>query len=80
MRAVCCAIMLFGANVANLALAPQIIGFMSDSLLRYTDAGTESLRYALVIASFTGFWAAYHYWAAARELRSDLERAVSTAT
>ena len=80
MRAVCCAIMLFGANVANLALAPQIIGFISDSLLRYTDAGNESLRYALVIASFSGFWAAYHYWAAARELRSDLERAVSRAS
>jgi predicted MFS family arabinose efflux permease len=77
MRAVCCAIMLFGANVANLALAPQIIGFISDALMRYTGAGSESLRYALIIGSFTGFWAAYHYWAAGRELRGDLARAGS---
>jgi MFS family permease len=74
MRALCCAIMLFGANVANLALAPQIIGLMSDGFAKYAAAGRESLRYALVIAAFTGFWASYHYWAAARDLRKDLAR------
>ncbi len=66
MRALCCAVMLFGANVANLALAPQIIGLMSDGFSKYLAAGHESLRFALIITAFTGFWAAYHYWAAAR--------------
>ena len=76
MRALCCAIMLFGANVANLALAPQLIGLMSDGFRQYSGAGAESLRWALIVASFTGFWAAYHYWAAGRrDLTRDLVRA-----
>lgn len=75
MRALSCAILLFGANVANLALAPQIIGLMSDGFLAYSTAGTQSLRWALVITTLTGFWAAYHFWAAGRDMRRDLERA-----
>ncbi len=77
MRALCCAIMLFGANVANLALAPQLIGVMSDGFRLYAAAGSESLRWALLVAAFTGFWAAYHYWAAGRDLRRDLVSAES---
>lgn len=75
MRALSCAVLLFGANVANLALAPQIIGVMSDAFLAYSAAGTQSLRWALVITTLTGFWAAYHFWAAGRDMRRDLERA-----
>jgi MFS family permease len=75
MRALCCAIMLFGANVANLALAPQIIGLISDGFRRHTSAGRDSLRYALIVTAFSGFWAAYHYWAAGRDLRRDLAHA-----
>ena len=73
MRGLSCAILLFGANVANLALAPQLIGFMSDSLR--SEAGNESLRWALVINSVTGLWAAYHFVAAGRWIRHDLRRA-----
>jgi hypothetical protein len=75
MRALSCAILLFGANVANLALAPQLIGVMSDAFRLYFDAGTESLRWALSVTTLTGFWAAYHFWAAGRNMRGDLERA-----
>jgi MFS family permease len=75
MRGLACAIMLFGANVANLALAPQIIGILSDLFLAHSSAGPESLRWALIVTTLTGFWASYHFWAAARNLRADLERA-----
>ena len=73
MRGLTCALLLFGANVANLALAPQLIGILSDLLEPRT--GTESLRWALLINVVTGFWAAYHFWAAARSMPADLERA-----
>jgi len=75
MRGLSCAIMLFGANVANLALAPQIIGILSDLFLVHFNAGAESLRWALLLTTLTGFWATYHFWAAARNIRHDLERA-----
>lgn len=75
MRALSCAVLLFGANVANLALAPQTIGLMSDAFLARSTAGTQSLRWALVVTTLTGFWAAYHFWAAGRDMRRDLERA-----
>ena len=75
MRGLTCAILLFGANVANLALAPQIIGILSDMFLAHSAAGPQSLRMALIVTTFTGFWAAYHFWAAGRHMRQDLERA-----
>jgi predicted MFS family arabinose efflux permease len=75
MRGLTCAILLFGANIANLALAPQLIGMMSDAMNVYAHAGPESLRWALAATTLTGFWAAYHFFAAARNLRGDLARA-----
>lgn len=74
MRALTCAIMIFGANVANLALAPQLIGVMSDAFLAKTAAGPDSLRRALILTALTGFWASYHFWAAGRSIRADLQR------
>lgn len=75
MRGLSCAIMLFGANVANLALAPQIIGILSDAFRLHSSAGPESLRSALIVTTFSGFWASYHFWAAGKHIRQDLERA-----
>lgn len=75
MRALSCALLLFGANVANLALAPQFIGIMSDLFRTHSAAGVQSLRYALIATSLTGLWAAYHFWAAGKCMRRDLERA-----
>ena len=74
MRGLVCAVFLFGANIANLALAPQLIGFASDIVARFTVLGVNSLRYVLATAAFTGFWAAYHFWAAGRRMSADLER------
>jgi MFS family permease len=74
MRGVVCAVFLFGANIANLALAPQLIGFASDVVAAYTVLGRESLRYVLATAALTGFWATYHFWAAGGRMSADLER------
>jgi MFS family permease len=74
MRGITCAILLFGANIANLALAPQIIGMMSDAFLAHSSAGAQSLRWALIATTVTGLWAAYHFFAASRTLRQDLAR------
>jgi len=45
MRASACAILLFIANFANLVLAPQIIGWLSDWFAASFGAGPESLRW-----------------------------------
>lgn len=71
-RAIERAALLF-ANIANLVVAPQLVGFASDALApRY---GPESLRVALIPLALTGFWAAAHYWLAARGLDGALIRA-----
>lgn len=75
MRGVSCALLLFGANIANLALAPQFIGILSDLFQAHSRNAAESLRDALLLNTLTGFWAVYHLWSAGRTLRPDLERA-----
>jgi len=75
MRATTCAILLFFANVANLLLAPQLIGALSDWFASSFGAGTESLRWALLWLAPTGFWAAWHLWRSGRTIREDAARA-----
>jgi predicted MFS family arabinose efflux permease len=70
-RAQACAILLFTANFANLVLAPQLIGILSDRLAAGAGLGHESLRWALVITAPTGFWAAWHLWRCARTIGED---------
>lgn len=77
MRGFTVAVLLFTANIANLALAPQLIGFASDLLAPRIEDPAQSLRYALAFAGLTGLWAAYHFWAAIRTLPRDLARAGS---
>jgi predicted MFS family arabinose efflux permease len=72
MRAQIVAVFVFTANVANLVVAPQLIGLISDGLA--ASYGTEALRYALILITPTGLWAAYHYWTAARTIREDTAR------
>jgi MFS family permease len=67
MRAQAVAVMLFCANIANLVIAPQVVGLASD-LLRPLY-GAESLRHVLIPMAFVGFWAAWHYWRCAKYLR-----------
>ncbi len=74
MRAQAFAVLLFVANVANLVIAPELIGLASDFLAQRIEDPRQSLRYALIASAFTGFWAAYHYYAAVRYLPRDLER------
>jgi hypothetical protein len=68
MRAQAVAVMLFCANIANLVIAPQAVGFESDWL--HPVYGAESLRHVLIPMAFTGFWAAWHYWRCATYMRS----------
>jgi MFS family permease len=75
MRATSCALLLFLANVANLILAPQLIGLLSDWFARDLGAGQESLRWALLLLAPTGLWAAWHLWRAGVTIREDQARA-----
>jgi hypothetical protein len=75
MRATACALLLFLANVGNLVIAPQLIGWLSDWFRNSYGAGTESLRWALLLLAPTGFWAAWHLWTAGRTIRADVARA-----
>ncbi|TLY70402.1 MAG: MFS transporter [Gammaproteobacteria bacterium] len=75
MRATACALLLFIANVANLVLAPQLIGWLSDWFAAAFSAGSESLRWALLLLAPTGFWAAWHLWTSGATIREDVARA-----
>jgi predicted MFS family arabinose efflux permease len=76
MRAMFTAIALLVANVFNLIVAPQVVGWMSDYFAGPGGADAASLRTALLILAPTGFWAAFHYFAAAKTIIADQERAV----
>ena len=75
MRASVCAILLFLANIANLLLAPQLVGALSDWFAASFGAGAESLRWALLLLAPTGLWAAWHLWTSGRTIRADAARA-----
>jgi MFS family permease len=76
MRAMFVAISLLFANVLNLVVIPPLIGFLSDSFAGPGGGDGASLRQALLILAPTGFWAAYHYWAAGKTIVEDQKRAV----
>jgi len=71
MRATTCAFLLFTANFANLVIAPQLVGWLSDWFAASFGAGPESLRWALLLIAPTGFWAAYHLRRAGATIRED---------
>jgi predicted MFS family arabinose efflux permease len=73
MRAQALAVLLLTSNVANLVLAPQLIGGLSDWLA--ASYGRDSLRWALILAAPSGLWAAWHYWRAEKHIREDIARA-----
>jgi len=76
MRATFIAVSLLVANVLNLIVAPQAVGFMSDYFAGPAGADAESLRLALLILAPTGFWAAYHYWAANKTILAEQKLAI----
>ncbi len=75
MRAQFCAATLFVANVGNLIIAPQMVGFLSDWYAPNHVANAESLRFALLCLVPVGFWATFHYFWSVRRLIHDQERA-----
>lgn len=79
MRAMFSAIALLIANVFNLIVAPQGVGMLSDYFAGPAGPDANSLRSALLILAPTGFWAALHYFLAARTIIADQERAIGHA-
>lgn len=76
MRAQFCAATLFVANVGNLIIAPQLVGYLSDWFAPNGVSTGESLRLALLCLAPTGFWATFHYFRSVRHLIGDQERAI----
>ncbi len=76
MRATFIAVSVLAANVLNLIVAPQAVGALSDHFAGARGADAESLRMALLILAPTGFWAAYHFWAASRTIIADQRVAI----
>lgn len=74
MRAMFIAISLLIANVFNLIVAPQFVGWMSDWFAGGAKPTAESLRLALLVLAPSGFWAAFHYWWAERYAVADQAR------
>ena len=79
MRAMYCATLLFLANVCNLIIAPQMVGLLSDWFAPHHAPDAQSLRLAMLCLVPTGFWAAWHYYRAARGVREDEQLAAGIA-
>jgi MFS family permease len=79
MRAMYCATLLFLANICNLIIAPQVVGLLSDWFALNHAPDAESLRLAMLCLVPTGFWAAWHYWRAARGVLEDERLAAQAA-
>jgi MFS family permease len=73
-RAMAAAVTLLVANIANLVIAPQFVGFVSDHVAGPGGADAASLRFALLLLAPTGFWAAYHFWAATKKIDQEIAR------
>lgn len=71
MRAQTMAILVLTANIANLIVAPQLVGLASDWLAPHLGGNAEGLRWSLVVLAPTGFWAAWHFRAAMRTIEAD---------
>jgi MFS family permease len=80
MRGQFCAISLLLANVGNLIIAPQLVGFLSDFFAPNHVANAASLRLALLCLAPTGFWSAFHLFWSTRRLRQEQERAIGVVT
>jgi MFS family permease len=70
MRAVATSILLLVQTLIGQGLGPTLAGLTSDLLK--PSAGSDSLRYGLVLVGLANIWAAAHYFRGARTLRQDL--------
>jgi MFS family permease len=73
MRSRVAAILFVLQNVVGVGLGPWITGEVSD--LWRAHAHTDGLRFALIVTTLAGFWAALHFVLATRTLEKDLARA-----
>jgi MFS family permease len=78
LRAMASAVTLLVANICNLVIAPMFVGMVSDYIGGAHGGDAASLRIALLMLAPTGFWAAWHYWAATQ--RIDAETAARVAS
>jgi predicted MFS family arabinose efflux permease len=79
MRAMFTAVSLLVANVFNLIIAPQGVGWLSDYFAGPAGPDAASLRLALLFLAPTGFWAAWHYWMVGRTVIEDQRAAAEYA-
>ncbi len=79
MRAIFCTAEIFVSNVGNLIVAPQLVGFLSDSFAGGGEPTAASLRLAVLCLVPIGFWAAAHYYLAIRSIVEDQARATGVA-
>jgi len=70
MRAVSTSVLLFIQTIIGLTLGPFFVGLLSDTF--EASAGSDSLRFGLVIVGLANFWAAVHYYLGSRRYRDDL--------
>jgi predicted MFS family arabinose efflux permease len=75
MRNMFIAISLLVANIFNLIVAPQGVGFLSDHFAGPSGPDGSTLRLALLVLAPTGFWAALHLYLASRTIIADQQRA-----
>ena len=80
MRSIFTAWSVLVGNVFNLIVAPQAVGIMSDWFARGHGSDAASLRLALLVLAPTGFWAAWHYFQAAKTVLEDEKRAIGYTT
>jgi MFS family permease len=73
MRSMATALVFFVQTLIGYGLGPLAAGRISDALL--PTAGSDALRYALVIVGIANIWAAFHYFRGARTLRAELAQA-----
>jgi hypothetical protein len=78
MRSQAVALLLFFSNIANLVIAPQLVGLVSDALA--SRFGAESLRLALLPLAMCGFWAAAQFWIVARRSNTSTPAPISPKT
>lgn len=69
-RATALAAVMLLANLIGMGVGPEIVGVLSDWLR--PKAGTDSLRYAMLITSLLTVWAAYHFWKVGQTVERDL--------
>jgi MFS family permease len=76
MRNMFIAISLLVANICNLIIATQGVGWLSNWFAHGHGNDAASLRAALLVLAPTGFWAAWHLWRASRTIVADQKRAI----